>query len=199
MRGFESGALMKDTGVQWLGKIPAHWTVTCLKYVWSVTDCKHLTADFVDDGIPLVSIREAQGKFIDLTSAKQTTPYFYEQLVEGGRLPIAGDLIFTRNATVGEVAQVPLNAPAFAMGQDVCLLRRLEPTSSSDFMQLVLRSSVALDQLALIMVGATFKRVNVEDVRNLTIAWPSAEEQKLLAQQIDAGVERVDALVRSTE
>jgi type I restriction enzyme S subunit len=32
-------------------------------------------------------------------------------------------LIFSRNATVGEVAQVAIWHPPFAMGQDVCLLR----------------------------------------------------------------------------
>ncbi len=45
---------------------------------WSVTDCKHVTAQFVPQGLPLASIREVQSRFVDLTDAKQTTVHFYE-------------------------------------------------------------------------------------------------------------------------
>ncbi|MFM9901931.1 MAG: restriction endonuclease subunit S [Polaromonas sp.] len=105
-RGLNPHARMKPSGVEWLGEVPAHWEVGPLKRYWSVTDCKHITAEFVEDGIPLASIREVQSRWVTLENAKCTTEHFYELLIEGGRQPLAGDLIFSRNATVGEVAQV---------------------------------------------------------------------------------------------
>src|SRR2546425_2730245 len=39
----------------------------------SVTDCKHVTAEFVSNGIPVASIKEVQSRFVDLTHANQTT------------------------------------------------------------------------------------------------------------------------------
>lgn len=193
-RGLNPYAPMKDSGVAWLGKVPAHWEVASLKRFWSVMDCKHVTAEFVDEGIPLASIREVQSKYVLLEGAKQTTPYFYEQLIEGGRKPSAGDLIFSRNATVGEVAQVTETHPLFAMGQDVCLLRALSEGFSSDFLQAAIRSSVVVEQLKNMMVGSTFKRVNVEEIRNLIIPMPPRDEQFELAGFIEAETAKLDAL-----
>ncbi len=123
-RGLNPAAPLKPSGIDWLGDVPEGWEVGPLKRFWSVTDCKHVTADFIDEGFPLASIREVQSRFIDLSVAKCTTEEYYTQLIEGGRKPLPGDLIFSRNATVGEVSQVTDAHPPFAMGQDVCLLER---------------------------------------------------------------------------
>ena len=109
--------------------------------------------------MPVASIREAQSRFVDLENANLTTDQYYEQLIEGGRKPQPGDLIFTRNATVGEVAQVAAWHPPFALGQDVCLLRKSRPELSSDFLQQVMWSDVIARQLGRLMIGSTFKRV----------------------------------------
>ncbi len=106
-----------------VGVIPEDWEVDSLARYWNVMDCKHVTAQFIANGYPIASIREVQSRFVDLMSANQTTQKFYSLLIEGGRKPRAGDLILSRNATVGEVAQVAEWHSPFAMGQDVCLLR----------------------------------------------------------------------------
>lgn len=176
-KGLDPHVAMKPSGVEWLGEVPAHWTVLPLKRFWSVLDCKHVTAEFVDEGIPVASIREVQSQYVDLTNARNTTEPYYEILTEGGRKPQGGDLIFSRNATVGEVAQVTEEHPVFAMGQDVCLLRRSSGNASSDFLQVVIRSPVVVEQLAIMMIGSTFKRINVEEIRNLMIPFPPYDEQ----------------------
>jgi type I restriction enzyme, S subunit len=89
-----------------VGVIPEEWEVGSLGQFWTLTDCKHVTAKFVNNGYPLASIKEVQSRFVDLSAAKQTTIQFYNLLIEGGRKPQVGDLILSRNATVGEVAQV---------------------------------------------------------------------------------------------
>ncbi|MEH2529941.1 type I restriction enzyme S subunit [Bradyrhizobium sp. AZCC 1588] len=198
-KGLDPNTPMKDSGVEWLGEVPVHWEIATLKRHWHVTDCKHITAEFVDEGVPLASIREAQSRFVDLQYAKQTTDSYYEQLVEGGRKPQPGDLIFTRNATVGEVAQVADWHPAFAMGQDVCLLRKSRPELSSDYLWYVLRSDCVISQLANLMIGSTFKRVNVEEVRNLVVLVPNATEQAEIATFLDQVLLKMNALVAESE
>lgn len=123
-KGLNPNAPMKDTGVEWLGQVPKHWDVSALKRFWFVVDCKHITAEFFDEGIPLASIREVQSWAVDLSDAKKTSEEYYKVLIEGNRLPEDGDIIFSRNATVGEAARVTMNHPPFAMGQDVCLLKK---------------------------------------------------------------------------
>lgn len=194
-KGLDPTVPMKDSGVEWLGEVPAHWVVAGLKRFWSVTDCKHITAEFVDEGIPLASIREVQSRYVDLDNAKQTTEVFYRQLIEGGRELVAGDLIFSRNATVGEVAQVANWHPPFAMGQDVCVLKKQYQWLSSDYLQAVLRSPVVTVQLDNLMIGSTFKRVNVEDIRGLVVPMPPEKEQKLIADYLNSETGQFDSLL----
>ncbi len=194
-KGLDPTVPMKDSGVEWLGEVPAHWVVAGLKWFWSVTDCKHITAEFVDDGVPLASIREVQCRYVSLENAKQTTEFFYRQLIEAGRKPVAGDLIFSRNATVGEVAQVADWHPPFAMGQDVCLLKKQFEWLSSDYLQAVLRSPVVAVQLDNLMIGSTFKRVNVEDIRGLVVPMPPEKEQQLIADYLNSETGQFDSLL----
>ncbi|MGA2502185.1 MAG: hypothetical protein ABSH20_30950, partial [Tepidisphaeraceae bacterium] len=98
-----------------VGVLPKEWEVDGLGRFWGVTDCKHITASFVPNGYPIASIREVQSRFVDLTTAKQTTQEFYTLLIEGARKPRVCDLILSRNATVGELAQVAEWHPPFAM------------------------------------------------------------------------------------
>lgn len=198
-KGLDPTVPMKDSGVEWLGEVPEGWDVIPLKRRWSVTDCKHITAEFVDEGIPLASIREVQSRIVNLTDAKMTTRAYYELLIESERKPLPGDLIFSRNATVGEVAQVSESHPPFAMGQDVCLLRSLQNAASSCYMQHVLKSSVGSNQLELVMIGSTFRRVNVEEIRNLIVPFPPCEEQQRIADTIDQEISQLDTLITEAQ
>lgn len=181
-----------------LGTIPDEWDFDALEKFWSVTDCKHITAKFVPMGFPVASIRETQARLVDLSEASQTTEAYYIKLIEGGRKPRPGDLIFSRNATVGEVAQVTDQHPLFAMGQDVCLLRKRSDKQSTDFLQCFLKSQLTGRQLDEFMVGSTFKRVNVQQIKSLLVTMPKESEQHAIAAALsdaDALIASLDALI----
>ncbi|WP_350647445.1 restriction endonuclease subunit S [Pseudomonas sp. HY13-MNA-CIBAN-0226] len=181
------------------GVIPQDWESGSLGRFWDVTDCKHITAEFVSTGgIPVASIREVQSKYIDLDNAKKTTEKYYLSLIEGGRKPQSGDLIMSRNATVGEVAQVEEWHPPFAMGQDVCLLRKKSKNYSTSYLQTVFKSPVIVNQLTNLMVGSTFKRINVEQIRNFSVPMPPVHEQRAIGgilSDMDALISGLDQLI----
>lgn len=181
-----------------VGVIPEDWEVGGLHRFWNVTDCKHVTATFIPDGFPVASIREVQSRYVDLKGAKHTTAAFFNQLTEGGRKPRPGDLILSRNATVGEVAQVAEWHPPFAMGQDVCLLRKKNEGYSSDYLQSLFQSPIIQGQLMDLMVGSTFKRANVLQIRNFVVPMPPFPEQRAIAEalsDVDALLAGLDRLI----
>jgi type I restriction enzyme S subunit len=180
-KGLNPDAPMKDSGVEWLGEVPEHWDVAPLKHHWLVTDCKHVTAEFTQEGYPLASIKEAQGRWIDLTNAKRTTDEFYKLLTEGSRTPEPGDLVLTRNATVGEVAEVPAQIESFALGQDVVILKKLKGSHCSSFAWHLLRSTAVSNQLECAMIGSTFRRINVEQIKAISVPIPPSHEQASIA------------------
>ncbi|MBB1295103.1 restriction endonuclease subunit S [Pseudoalteromonas sp. SG43-7] len=196
-KGLNPQAPMKDSGVEWLGEVPAHWIASTLKHYSEVIDCKHITAEFFDDGIPLASISEVKKWFVDLSTAKYTSEKYYNELIGGGREPKVGDIIYSRNATVGEAAIVSEGLPPFAMGQDVCLIR-LSNGLLPLFAMYVLHSGVISQQLELAMVGSTFKRINVDNIRNFAFVIPPLSEQDLIVSELEALTSKYDVLINNS-
>lgn len=194
--GLDPHPKLKPSGIDWLGEVPEHWGVAQLRRRCMILDCMHRTVSFVDDGIPLASIREVHGFEVDLSDAKQTTEEEYLGLLEGGRRPRVGDIIYSRNATVGDAAIVATTAP-FAMGQDVCLIRAVEQHPM--FLLYLLRSEPLVQQLESFIVGATFRRVNVGQIRTFWVCWPPVPEQVTIAAFLDRETAKIDAMVAKVE
>ena len=56
-KGVNRDAAMKESGVQWLGDVPAHWTIPQLKYTTQfVNGAAFKPADWADDGVPIIRI-----------------------------------------------------------------------------------------------------------------------------------------------
>ena len=48
----------KDSGIEWIGKIPKDWEVSKIKYITKnpITDGPHETPEFLDSGVPFYSV-----------------------------------------------------------------------------------------------------------------------------------------------
>lgn len=192
-RGIDPRVPVRPSGVELLGDVPNHWQVEPLRRRWTVTDCKHLTVPFVEDGIPLASVREVRPFDLDLATSKRTTHEWYKELVQGGRAPRRGDIVYCRNVSVGAAAFVSTDAQ-FAMGQDVCLIRSIG--QNQRYLNYFLHSPAMQRQLARLLVGSTFKRINVADIKSLIVAVPPRSEQDAIADVLDADLDRLDRPVR---
>jgi type I restriction enzyme S subunit len=151
---------------------------------------------FTDDGIAVVSIQEVHGRYVDLTNAKRTTEDEYLEMIEGDRAPRFGDIIYSRNATVGDAALVA-TPERFCMGQDVCLIRT--PAQNATFMFYLFRSVPLLQQVESLMIGSTFRRINVGQIKEFWIAVPSLHEQEAIAAYFDRETARIDRMVGKVE
>ena len=191
-KGLDPDIPMKDSGVDWLGAIPAHWEILALRRRWQIIDCKHVTVPFVDQGIPLASVRETQSFELNLSNAKCTTRDWYEMLVEGKRSPQRGDLVYCRNVSVGSAALVNTDE-RFAMGQDVCTIR--SAWENQRWLNYYLCSNAMSNQLATILVGSTFDRINVSEIRELITPVPPRQQQDEIAAFLDCEAAKIDALV----
>jgi type I restriction enzyme S subunit len=192
-RGLDPTVRLKPSGIDWLGDVPEHWEVGALRRFWKVVDCKHLTVPFVEDGIPLASVVEVQSFDLDLTHCKRTTEEWYQHLVGGGRKPKRGDLIYCRNASVGACAYVNTDID-FAMGQDVCLIT--SRIQSQRYLNYLLHSWFMAEQLERLLVGSTFKRINISNIRALVVLVPPRSEQDAICRELDNGVAEITSAIK---
>ena len=191
-RGLDPNVRLEASGVEGTGDVPDHWDVVALRRRWSVVDCKHITVPFIPDeyGIPLASVREVQSFDLCLEGAKRTTQEHYELLTAGGRRPRQGDLIYCRNVSVGAAAVVATDE-LLAMGQDVCLIR--SHGENQRYLNYFLRSPAMQHQLRRLLVGSTFKRINVSDVKALTVVVPPREEQDAIVAFLGRELDDADS------
>jgi type I restriction enzyme S subunit len=117
-------------------------------------------------------------------------------LIEGDRKPMRGDLIYCRNASVGACALVETEID-FAMGQDVCLIRSQK--QNQRFLNYLLHSPFMNHQLELLLVGSTFKRINVSDIKALTVLVPTREEQDAICEYLDENLSIYDTAIARYE
>jgi type I restriction enzyme S subunit len=190
--GLEPSPRFKLSGIEWFRQVPCHWQVAQLRHKLMVLDCKHRTVPFTDEGIPLASIQEVHGFEVDLSNAKRTTEEEYSQMIEGDRLPRRGDIIYSRNATVGDAALVT-TSERFCMGQDVCLIRSLE--HSPKFLLYLIRSRPLIEQVESLMIGSTFRRINVGHIKSFWICLPPRDEQQFIADFLDRETAKIDSLI----
>ncbi len=192
--GLNPNVPLKPTGVDSLPSIPEDWEIGALRRFWEVVDCKHLTVPFVDEGVPLASVREVQSFDLDLSQAKMTDEEWYQHLTAGRRKPQLGDLIYCRNVSVGACAYVGVTVE-FAMGQDVCLIR--SRTHNQRYLNYFLHSAFMDEQLARLLVGSTFKRINISQIRALTVLLTPRLEQDAITVELDQRLQRFGAAVGS--
>ncbi len=167
-----------------------------LRRLWTVTDCKHRTPTYVEDGFPVVSPGDVTAGRLDLRQCHRfVSAVDFADLTEGGRRPHRGDIVYSRNASIGIAAYVETDEP-FTMGQDVCLIRsQMEDQLWMTYML----NSVGVDQLAEMKIGSTFDRVNISQLLDLQLPAPPPDVQRFEAQRLDEERQRVDRLHSSLQ
>lgn len=190
-KGLDPNAKMKDSGTEWLGMVPEGWGIISLKREWDVIDCKHITPEYTDDGIPIVSTTEVKPGRLSLENTRRTTEEGYRISIEG-RCPKRGDILYSRNASLGSAAFVDTDE-VFCMGQDVCLITSL--SNDQLFLTYQLNSTIVLNQIDSQMIGSTIKRINVENINNLIVTYPPAREQRQIGSYLDKKIRKIDSIV----
>jgi type I restriction enzyme S subunit len=167
------------------------WPLVPLRRLWTVTDCKHTTPSYVPDGFPVVSPGDVTPGQLDLRSCHRfVNEADFNDLTEGGRRPRRGDIVYSRNASIGIAAYVNTDEP-FTMGQDVCLIR--SRTEYQPWLTYML-NSVGMDQLAEMKIGSTFDRVNISQLLDLQIPTPPYDWQITQTYRLDSENQRVNSL-----
>ena len=97
----------KDSGVEWIGEIPKDWnTVPLTKYLESIIDYRGRTPEKTENGRFLVTAKNIRDGQIDYEISQEfTSEDEYQRLMTRG-VPQIGDVLFTTEAPLGEVANV---------------------------------------------------------------------------------------------
>jgi len=194
-KGLNPDAPMKESGVEWLGEVPAHWGTTYLKYATSmIVDCPHETPVYSEDGQYLV-IRTADLNEGHLDSSKMYRVQDDEYIRRVRRADLKrGDIVYGREGERwGHAGLVPESA-RYCLGQRIMQFR-VGLDFSPDFLMWLLNSDNVYKQGQLDTVGATSPHVNVSTIRNFSLTQPPLLEQKEIGRFLNEKSRRIDELI----
>lgn len=182
---------MKDSGIEWIGEIPKDWTAIKLKHLCKITDGTHFSPQTTDVGKPYITVSNVANSRIDIQGALTISEEDFETLVKQGCQPKIGDVLLSKDGTVGRTAVV-VDDNAF-----VCLssLGILSPCNHLDsfFLKYMLDSVLLQDQMIQAMAGSALRRITISKIKDFFILFPSKFEQITVANYLDTQCYEIDA------
>lgn len=184
----------KDSGFDWIGKIPAQWDNLRLRFVCELrngyTPSKD-NSDYWEDGtIPWYRMEDIRDTGRKLQEAKQ---YITEEAVKGGGLFDAGSFILATTATIGEHALLIVDSLANQRFTNLKIRKSLSNILSRDYFFYYL--FVIDDYCKATTKTSTFPAVSMELLKNCHIVFPSFCEQTAIATYLDTHCAKIDNLI----
>ena len=195
-KGIRGDRPMKDSGIEWIGDIPAEWEIRKIfRAINKVGDIDHYMPDSVDDGIPYLMTGDLQEKLSDvnLKRCKKVSFQDYEMLSSKIRVS-KGDVIFARYATIGTVCFVDTEDNILV--SYACLI--IKPNSSllyGEFLFYYLKSTAFLEEIKQYIKASTQANVGLDSVSKAKIALPSVREQQKIVEYLRDKCKKIDALI----
>lgn len=194
-KGIRGGRPMKDSGIEWIGEIPADWKTAAIKRDFTL----------VAGATPKSEISEYwDGEICWITPADYKTEDYY---IHCGRRCISkaglescatqiipkNCIIFSKRAPIGSVA---ITANQLCTNQG-CIA--LIPCVNVDIRYYYFALSAFTEQFNLLGSGTTFKEISASNFADFKLPHLSIEEQKEIADYLDAKCFEINNLISKKE
>ena len=196
-KGLDPNVEMKPSGVEWIGEVPKHWTLTRLKYVSSipVTYGLNIEADrYTTEGIRLIRITDID----ESGSLRQKGVYLSEDCVPQEQMLNSYDLLLSRSgATVGK-SYLHLEKGKYTSAGYLVRFN-FDDYWTSKFIYYVTLSHFYTNWLEQQIIISTIQNVNGEKYSNFQLPIPSHQEHKQVVQFLDRKTQQIDDLIAAEQ
>lgn len=198
--GLDPTVPMKNSGIDWLGEIPAHWKTRRVRDIAQLLQTgpfgSQLHSDeYVSDGIPVINPSHLiQGRIIPdnkVTIDQQTCERLSRHSIH------ANDIIFARRGEMGRCALVTKNEAGWLCGTGSLLFRPNTNRSYPAYHSFVLASKGIKEWLKLRSVGSTMDNLNTEILGEIPLPMPPLNEQESIHEFIGKESMRFEKLTNN--
>ena len=196
--GLDPHPKIKPSGIDWLGEVPEHWDILPFtKYVADRSDYRGRTPEKIVGGIFLVTAKNVRMGYIDYdTSQEYVAEADYDEIMRRG-LPKIGDILFTTEAPLGNVASV--DREDIALAQRIIRFRMNSRFFDSGFILYGLMSDHFQIQLQSLSTGSTAAGLKASKLPILRVVTPPLKEQSIIAGFLDSATYKTDCMVAKVE
>ncbi len=199
--GLNTESPMRDSGMEWLGDIPAHWEVTQLRRL--VTSIEQGWSPQTEDREPygdewgVLKLNAVRAGRFDPSKAKALSS---ETVIPEGLIEQSGDFLLTRANTpelVGESCYVNEAPPRLILSDLIYRINLESSQITGQFLNLVLQTPLGRSQIEADARGSSRSMVKIshEHILSWITPLPPISEQGEIVDAIQQETERHDALI----
>ena len=194
-KGLNPNAEMKDSGVEWIGKMPKAWQYTPLKYLASCNDevlTETTPEDYTFDYIDIGSVHTGNGIGICERMQFKDAPSRARRIVRDGDI-----IVSTVRTYLKAIAQVGNYDVPHIASTGFAVIRTKNANAS--FLRYALLSDNFVSQVEADSVGISYPAINASQIMAFKIPVPSIAEQVAIASYLDARCAAIDGIIAEKE
>lgn len=191
-KGVRGEREMKDSGVEWIGRIPKEWDILNLVAHTSMLTPMRDRPENLDGPIPWIRIEDFDGKYISSSKASLGVS---KETVRSMNLKIypVGTILCTSSCIMGKCAIV---SRELVSNQRFIGIIPDQNTCENFLYYLMLSNSERMNYLATGALQANLSRSSFE---HLKVQFPSYQEQKEISDHLDTKCAEIDKLIAKKE
>jgi type I restriction enzyme S subunit len=186
-RGMNPDAPMKDSGIDWIGQIPAHWEMKRLRHLANLFDGDRgpnypSPTDLVDEGILFLSSKNIVNGSLDFSIQNFITSAKFRALGRG-KLQ-RDDIIITMRGTTGHTAIFVCDFETGFINAQMLIIR-CQDIVSPNFLHQFTTTSAWKNQIAILAYGSAQQQLSSQILKGLWVAVPPFAEQTVIMQHLE--------------
>ena len=195
-KGLDPNVPMKDSGVEWIGKIPKHWNVAKMKFVASFFNGDRSSkypsgTDIVDTGVIFVTSNNLGNIILNKNvDTKYITKEKYDDL--GGAKLRINDIIFCLRGSVGKCSINKTESEGTIASSLVVIRAKKIP---ADYLIFVLQCPGITAMSMLNAIGIGSLNLSAEDISEIFIPVPSQDDAKQIAEFLERKIKVIDKMI----
>jgi len=178
-----------------LGPIPVEWNVLRMEHLTTqIVDGVHHTPNYVESGVPFIVVTDLTSTpGIDFSNTRLISEDAHK-LYKKRANPTAGDVLVTKDGTLGVARIVPEDAPEFSIFVSVALLRPKYEICMPQLIWAFFDSGEFMMQLGSLSAGTGLAHIHLEHFRKFLVRTPPISEQITIFQIIGSHYETLKHL-----
>jgi type I restriction enzyme S subunit len=196
-KGVSSKVKLKDSGIEWLGDIPEHWSILPIKYTLStpVTDGPHETPKLYSEGIPFISAEAIKKDKIDFSKKRGFISEEEHKRFSLKYKPQRGDVYMIKSgATTGNLAIVETDIE-FNIWSPLAAFRPNYNMLMSKFLFYFMKSKSFFSAIEIGWNYGTQQNIGMKVLENIRMVLPSLEEQNQIVELIELENTKIDSKI----
>jgi type I restriction enzyme S subunit len=192
----------KDSGVEWLGKVPEHWAVSRIKWIAEKIGSGKTPLGgsevYASEGILFLRSQNVYDEGLRLDDAVYIT-HETDCEMENTRVNPGDILLNITGASIGRTTLVPTPFVPANVNQHVCIVR-VSDIDKRPFVSLAMQADFVKSQISLAQTGAAREGLNFEQIGNLVFAMPpTIEESETIVAFLRREISQIDRLIEEQQ